>query len=536
VNTTIDSTSAQPLSPKALVELILPLQPRRQSRLSILLRPAIAVPFAVAAVVFAAGALVMFVVAYVAALVSGRVPGAVRKFLLAYVRFDARLTAFFYFLVRRPPMRRILASSPARVDVVAADYELNRWAVLARPILVLPALALEVALGCGMFVIWVLMWICGLFTKQVPVTLHQVAALATRYRARTMAYMLLLTPLQPFGGLYGDEADAALLSRTESSTLVETTPLGTNEPDEAANSPEITAPAERGWSVTHAARVILSITIIVGAIGAITSGVARALQKRAPDAPAVLHQATYQLINHADNAIRTYSTSEAHCSSVSCRAALARTAQSAIEQQVTNFSSTYLFSPAAQKPAKNYANAVLVLAHDMGVIATTTSPRVQQKMINLTIVNDLFVALKFEHILLFPSQVHHSSSITKLTNAVQDLTQSYAGVVAKFGSEARVCAPVGCGANLAQMAANQIDALVTSFEANYTFPARTRGAQVAFDHAIRQVARNLLVAYVGSPQLTASQQVALFESLSSANLRKIVSTEHTFINELNARS
>ena len=523
--TTTIETGAAPQSDDTTVRLILPAQPPRQSRLSILLRLPIAVPFAAALIVFAALAALTWVAAWVCALVTGRVAPALRRILLSYVVLDARFTAFVYFLVRRPPTPRPPAPGAVRIDVVAPETPLNRWAVLARLVLVVPALIVEAILGTGVAFVWAVMLVCGVCTKKFPEPLTQVAALVTRYRVRTNAYMLLVSAQQPFTGLFGDSTVA-----NGAASGVTSTPL---EPDAVASAP---AAAPRSWATTALTRKVMAVTLVVGTIGFATLVAFKASETRQPDSASVLHQASYQLINHTDNAITTYSTSQGHCLTARCRSVLALVAAAKIDQQVELFRSRYLFPQTSRAAAKNFASAVKVVANDMRAIASSSSIVTQVHLISVTVLNDLFGALKFEHILLFPSQVHRSSSVTKLEAAIVALTHDYASAVAKFNDHLQSCTTSTCRGQLAFAAANQIYALVTAFEANYTFPASTHRAQGAFDAAVRQVARDLDKVFVTNANDPPAQQTAQFQSSLTHDIAQISATVGTFVNQLNART
>ena len=204
MTTTFDAGAVGDVATTDLVQLTLPAQPPRQSRLSVLLRALLAAPFGVAVVIFAIMTFFVTVAAWFAALATGRVPGPLRRLILAYVTYDARFVAFLFFLVRRPPLRRAVSSTTVPIAVHAPEVPLSRVAVAARVMLAAPALLVLSAFGSGMVLLWTAMLLCGLFTKSFPQPLTEVAALFLRFRVRTNAYLMLLTSQQPFAGLYGD--------------------------------------------------------------------------------------------------------------------------------------------------------------------------------------------------------------------------------------------------------------------------------------------------------------------------------------------
>jgi hypothetical protein len=127
------------------------------------------------------------VAAWFAALVTGRVPDGLQRFLAAYVRYATHVFAFVYLIGRRFP------SFTGRAGTYGIDLELDpsaaqsRWRVLFRFFLSIPAFIVASALGAVAFVIAFLAWWYALVTARMPEGLRNLGASCLRYSAQTYA-------------------------------------------------------------------------------------------------------------------------------------------------------------------------------------------------------------------------------------------------------------------------------------------------------------------------------------------------------------
>ena len=291
-------------------------------------------------------------------------------------------------------------------------------------------------------------------------------------------------------------------------------------------SREPVAPSpERSWLVSSAARVLLSVTLMVGTIGLATIIVVKATQVRQPDSPKVLHQAAFQLLGQMDNAISKYASSQAVCSTATCRSPIAAGYAHALSESVQYFRSTYLFPPSTRSTARNLAGAVQAVVGDLNKIAASSSSTVQHHLIHVVIFNDLFTALKFEHEILLAHQVHQSSSVSQLLAAMSSLVQSYSAVIGNFNAQQGVCVPQGCRSQLAVQAANRVNALATAFEANYIFPPRDLKLQSAFALSVHQIASDVTEAFVNESNLALTRQISTFRTLTHRDLARVVASQ-----------
>ncbi len=186
----------------------LPMQPPEQGRLSVLFRLILTLPLMVVMALMAIVAVVVLIISWFAALITGRVPEAFQDFLVGYLRMSLNIEAYYFLLVPKWPGLQFNAGPSNQVTLEIDHVELNRAAVLFRLILAIPAHLLQ-ALVLGLYELYLfIMWLVGIFTKKTPVALHQTLALILRYSARTSAYYMLLTPTQPFEGVFGDAAES----------------------------------------------------------------------------------------------------------------------------------------------------------------------------------------------------------------------------------------------------------------------------------------------------------------------------------------
>ena len=174
-------------------------------RLTVLFRALLAIPHFVWLLLWLVPALLAAVAAWFVALVSGRVPSALHRFLAAYVRYATHVIAFVYVIARRFPGFTGRAGSYG-IDVEIDPRESqSRWKTLFRLPLAIPALMLASALGGAAFVVALLGWWYALVTGRMPEGLRNLGAACLRYTAQTYAYVFLLTDRYPYAAPVLDE-------------------------------------------------------------------------------------------------------------------------------------------------------------------------------------------------------------------------------------------------------------------------------------------------------------------------------------------
>jgi hypothetical protein len=133
----------------------------------------------------------------VLALVLGRVPRFLHRFLAAFVRATTHVWAFLY-VVGRPFPGFVGREGSYPIDLtIAPPARQRRLGVLARLVLVLPAFVLSFAYGGVLLVVGVMGWVAALATGRMPPGLRDLGAAALRYQAQVFAYLFLLTSRYP---------------------------------------------------------------------------------------------------------------------------------------------------------------------------------------------------------------------------------------------------------------------------------------------------------------------------------------------------
>ncbi len=178
----------------------------RRSRLTVLFRLLLAVPHYVVLTLWALLVVPAAIVNWLCALILGRSPQPLHRFLAAYLRYQFNVSAFVYLVGNPfPGFTGAEGSYPIALRVAEPSPQ-GRWTVLFRLPLVLPALLIANAYGALTAVAAVLGWFAALATGRMPLGLRNAGALGLRYTAQTYGYLLLLTSAYPYGGPCLEEA------------------------------------------------------------------------------------------------------------------------------------------------------------------------------------------------------------------------------------------------------------------------------------------------------------------------------------------
>lgn len=169
-----------------------------RSRLMVFFRLLLAVPHLVWLGLWSVPVVLATLVAWVAALATGRVPSALHRFIAAWTRYGAHVFSFLY-LVGGPFPGFVGAQGSYPVDLlVEAPARQHRARTLFRLPLALPALLLAGALAGVLGIVAVLGWWAALITGRMPAGLRNLGAGCVRYAVQTAAYALLLTDRYPY--------------------------------------------------------------------------------------------------------------------------------------------------------------------------------------------------------------------------------------------------------------------------------------------------------------------------------------------------
>jgi hypothetical protein len=180
-----------------------------RSRLTVFFRLLLTLPHFVWLSLWGSVAFPVVIVNWIATLILGRSPGALHRFLAAYVRYAIHVAA--YLSLAANPFPGFTGSSGYPIDVeIQPPGRQSRWSVAFRLILAVPAMMLAGALasgtvragnvniGYGLLGIAALLgWFACLARARMPRGLRDAAAYALSYSAQLEAYLLLLTDRYP---------------------------------------------------------------------------------------------------------------------------------------------------------------------------------------------------------------------------------------------------------------------------------------------------------------------------------------------------
>jgi hypothetical protein len=172
----------------------------QRSRLTVFFRLLLALPHLIWLSLWGLVAFLAAIVNWVATLISGQPPAALQRFLSAFVRYAAHVSAYLYLIANPfPGFTGRPGSYP--VDLVIGERERqNRWTVFFRGLLGLPALIVAGAYGNLLGAAAVLGWFAALFTGRMPRGLRNAGALGIRYSGQAYGYLFLLTGSYPYSG------------------------------------------------------------------------------------------------------------------------------------------------------------------------------------------------------------------------------------------------------------------------------------------------------------------------------------------------
>jgi hypothetical protein len=169
----------------------------RRTRLTVFFRVILVIPQLIWMMLWGIVAEIAVIVAWFAALITGRVPDGLHDFLASYLRFYTRVSAYLFLLADPwPPFGGSPGGYPVDVRVAPAA-EQSRLITLFRIILVIPAAILVYVFRLVNEIVAFLGWFYCLFTGSMHEGMQNLSTWLLRYEIQTAAYMLLLTDRYP---------------------------------------------------------------------------------------------------------------------------------------------------------------------------------------------------------------------------------------------------------------------------------------------------------------------------------------------------
>ena len=150
-------------------------------RLTVLFRFFLAIPHFVWIFLWSIAVVFVAFVGWIAALVLGRLPDPLHRFLAAYIRYATHLVAFVYLVGRRFPGFTGREGSYGIDLAIDPPAEQRRLTILFRFFLALPAFIVASALGGVAFVLALLVWWYALVTARMPEGMRNLGVTCLRY-------------------------------------------------------------------------------------------------------------------------------------------------------------------------------------------------------------------------------------------------------------------------------------------------------------------------------------------------------------------
>ena len=179
-----------------------------QRRLTVAFRVILAIPQIFVLYFLFIASVFVLVIGWFGALFMGRLPEWVHSFVSGVVRWTTRVGAYMFLLTDRyPPFSLDDEDYPAR-PVLPVPGRLNRWAVLFRLILVVPAYVFAQIVEYGLtFPLLFVAWLIALFSGRMHPALYPAYSALLRYQVRLHSYLFMLTSEYAWGML-GDPSAA----------------------------------------------------------------------------------------------------------------------------------------------------------------------------------------------------------------------------------------------------------------------------------------------------------------------------------------
>ena len=168
----------------------------RRNRLTVFFRLLLAIPHLIVVGLWGIVVGLAVIVAWFAALFTGRVPVGLHDFNARFLRYATRVGAYVLLLADPFPPFGSSGSYPLDLGVESAQLQ-SRPTVLFRLVLAIPALVLTYVFRTVNSVIAFLGWFYCLATGGMHEGMRNTSAWLLRYEVQTYAYLLLLTGRYP---------------------------------------------------------------------------------------------------------------------------------------------------------------------------------------------------------------------------------------------------------------------------------------------------------------------------------------------------
>jgi hypothetical protein len=185
----------------------------KRSRLTVFFRFLLAIPHFIVLLVWGIAVYVVWIIAWFAALFTGRVPTGMHNFLAGYLRYQVHVFSYLTLVADPYPAFSGTADYPVTITIAPPEKQ-GRLGVFFRYLLAFPALVLSAVLNYLTEVVALFAWFVALFMGRIPEGMRNLLAFSVRYHAQTQGYLMLLTSKYPSFNIPLDEAPAPATTPT----------------------------------------------------------------------------------------------------------------------------------------------------------------------------------------------------------------------------------------------------------------------------------------------------------------------------------
>jgi ABC-type multidrug transport system fused ATPase/permease subunit len=168
----------------------------QRNRLTVFFRLLLAIPHFIVVLLWGIVAELAVLVAWFAALFTGRVPDGLHNFIASWLRYSTRVTAYVFLLADPFPPFGGRGSYPIDVRIDPAAPQ-SRLTVFFRLLLAIPALLLTYVFRAVNQIVALLGWFYALATGRMNEGMRNISAWLLRYETQTWGYVFLLTGRYP---------------------------------------------------------------------------------------------------------------------------------------------------------------------------------------------------------------------------------------------------------------------------------------------------------------------------------------------------
>jgi hypothetical protein len=168
----------------------------RRSRLTVFLRFLLAIPQFIWLYLYSVVALIVWFIAWWAALFTGRVPNGMHNFLANYLRYQVHVFSYLTLVANPYPPFSGSGDYPVTVTIAPPEKQ-GRLGIFFRYLLAIPALLLSSVLNWLTYLVSLFAWFVAIVMGRIPEGMRNLLAFSVRYHAQTQGYVMLLTSKYP---------------------------------------------------------------------------------------------------------------------------------------------------------------------------------------------------------------------------------------------------------------------------------------------------------------------------------------------------